>query len=198
MTWGFGILDLAGARRDFASPESHCHRNRAAVNGHWPHGNGALVRIAPQDFSADFPFFRCRHGLRWPFSPGRGASPMPMIVLIGSEAPGRTEWSLARGAQAQMSKPVSDIGAYFAPQIARADCQAQHRMAAQIDQLRDRLAGRETVVRAVMVLVAQGYSDKDAFAWLRRLATDRQERFDAAAERVLAQFPEARRKERGR
>ena len=37
-----------------------------------------------------------------------------------------------------------------------------------------------------MALVAQGLTDEEAFARLRRLATDRRESFEAAAERVLA------------
>lgn len=188
MKRGLRILELAGARAAILHRPhptvTAIERQLAAIGlmaqAHWPE--------LPPDFSADFLFFDVDMGFDGQFPWGDAASPMPLIGLIGSEAPGRIEWSLARGAHAQLLKPVGDSGVYSALLIARAGFQARHRMAAEIGQLRDRLAGRETVVRAVMALVAQGYSDEDAFARLRRLATDRQESFEAAAERVLAQF----------
>jgi two-component system, response regulator / RNA-binding antiterminator len=197
MKRGLRILDLAGARAAIL------HRPHATVAAltrqltaiglmaetYWPE--------LPPDFDADFLFFDVDMGFDGQFPWSDGASPMPLIGLIGSEAPGRVEWSLARGAHAQLLKPVGDSGAYSALLIARAGFDAQHRLAAEIDQLRDRLAGRETVVRAVMALVAQGLSDDEAFARLRRLATDRQESFEAAAERVLAKFPGPYRKGAG-
>lgn len=197
MKRGLRILDLAGARAAIL------HRPHATVaaltrqltaiglmtEAYWPG--------LPPDLDADFLFFDVDMGFDGQFPWGDGASAMPLIGLIGSEAPGRIEWSLARGAHAQLLKPVGDSGVYSALLIARAGFDAQHRMAAEIDQLRDRLAGRETVVRAVMSLVAQGLSDDEAFARLRRLATDRQESFEAAAERVLAKVPGPYRKGAG-
>ena len=41
---------------------------------------------------------------------GRGASPMPSVALIGSEAPGRIEWAIRRGADAAgVCKGVGDV-----------------------------------------------------------------------------------------
>ena len=187
------ILDLAGAR---------------ALILHRPHPTvtalerqlcaiGLTARQVwpdlPPAAEADFLFFDVDMGFDGQFPWGAGASPMPLIALIGSEAPGRIEWSLAQGAHAQLLKPVGDSGVYSALLIARATFEAQARLAAEVSGLRERLAGRETVVRAVMALVGQGMTDQAAFAHLRRLATDRRESFEAAALRVVARFDPPRR-----
>ncbi|WBU54471.1 ANTAR domain-containing response regulator [Paracoccus sp. SCSIO 75233] len=192
------ILELAGARALILhrphTAITALERQLAAIGLHseviWPE--------LPAECDADFLFFDVDMGFDAQFPWPAGQSPMPMIALIGSEAPGRIEWSLARGAHAQLLKPVGDSGVYSALLIARATYQAQACYAAEVAGLRDRLAGRETVVRAVMALVAQGMSDEDAFAKLRRLATDRRESFEAAAERVVAQFDPSGRRGNGR
>ena len=61
---------------------------------------------------------------------------MPMIALIGSEAPGRIEWSLRAGAHAQLLKPVGDNGAYSALLIARDAFDAQKALSAEIADLK--------------------------------------------------------------
>ena len=66
----------------------------------------AWPELGPEALGADFVFFDADmgHDGQFPWSPGQ--SPMPMIALIGSEAPGRIEWALAAGAHAQLLKPV--------------------------------------------------------------------------------------------
>lgn len=182
------ILDLAGAtaaivHRPHGTVTALERQLRAiglSVTTHWPE--------LPASFAADFLFFDVDTGFdaQFPWQPGH--SPMPMIALIGSEAPGRIEWSLSHGADAQLLKPVGDHGVYSALLIARAAYAARHGFAAEIAGLQSRLAARETVVRAVMALVAQGMSDEAAFASLRRMATDRRESFEAAAARIIARF----------
>ena len=83
-----------------------------AVTAHWPDlGPGALA--------ADYTFFDADMGYDAQFPWAPGAAPMPMIALIGSEAPGRIEWALAQGADAQLLKPVGDHGVFGALLIAR-------------------------------------------------------------------------------
>ncbi|QJD16577.1 ANTAR domain-containing response regulator [Paracoccus sanguinis] len=186
MNRAINILDLVGAHAVILHRPhptvAALERQLAAI--------GLSARACWPDLTAGetphFLFFDVDMGFDAQFPWPAGQSPMPLIALIGSEAPGRIEWSLARGAHAQLLKPVGDNGVYSALLIARATFAAQERLSAEIGGLRDRLAGRETVVRAVMALVAQGLTDEEAFARLRRLATDRRESFEAAAERVLA------------
>ncbi|MDP4033707.1 MAG: ANTAR domain-containing protein [Pseudorhodobacter sp.] len=147
----------------------------------WPDlGAGALA--------ADFVFVDADmgHDAQFPWAPG--ASPMPMIALIGSEAPGRIEWSLQIGAHAQLLKPVGDNGAYSALLIARAAFDAHRSLSVEIADLRRRLDGRQTVVRAVTLLAARGKSEADAYAQLRQMAMAWRISFEAAAERIVAHY----------
>ncbi len=187
------ILELAGARAmilhrphpTVTALERQLRAIGLSVCTAWPD--------LPDVTTGDFLFFDVDMGFdgQFPWAPGQ--SPVPMIALIGSEAPGRIEWSLSHGAHAQLLKPVGDSGVYSALLIARAAFEAQHRLAAQISDLQGRLAARETVVRAVMALMAQGMNDEDAFASLRRMATDRRESFEAAAARIIARYDDPKR-----
>lgn len=135
---------------------------------------------------ADFVFFDADmgHDGMFPWAPGE--PPMPMIALIGSEAPGRIEWSLRAGAHAQLLKPVGDHGAYSALLIARDAFDAQRALSAEIADLRRRLDGRQTVVRAVTLLAARGKTEDAAYAQLRHMAMAWRITFEAAAERIVA------------
>ena len=136
--------------------------------------------------AAEFVFFDTDMGFdqQFPWTPG--TAPMPMIALIGSEAPGRIEWALATGADAQILKPVGDGGVYGALLIAGHAFAARRARAAEADALRRRLGERETVVQAVVVLMAQTGSPEAAFAVLRREAMDARIEIEEAAARIVA------------
>ena len=146
----------------------------------------AWPEAVPQAAGADFVFFDADmgHDGMFPWPPGQ--SPMPMVALIGSEAPGRIEWALRAGAHAQLLKPVGDNGAYSALLIARDAFDAQHALSAEIADLRARLDRRQTVVRAVTLLAARGRTEEAAFAQLRQMAMSWRVTFEEAAERVVA------------
>jgi AmiR/NasT family two-component response regulator len=145
--------------------------------------------LGPAAMGADFVFFDADmgHDEQFPWAPGQ--SPMPMVALIGSEAPGRIEWALRAGAHAQLLKPVGDNGAYSALLIARDAFDAQRALSVEIAGLRRRLDERQTVVRAVTLLVARGAKD-DAVAYgqLRRMAMAWRVSFEDAAARVVARL----------
>ncbi len=98
----------------------------------------------------------------WP----SGFAPMPMIALIGSEAPGRIEWALAQGSNAHLLKPIGSTGAYSALLIAAHAYQAARMQADDIRALEDRLRQRPLVVRAILKLMQQERLD-EATAWKR-------------------------------
>lgn len=135
---------------------------------------------------ADYVFFDADmgHDGMFPWPPGE--APMPMIALIGSEAPGRVEWSLRAGSHAQMLKPVGDNGAYSALLIARDAFDAQKALGAEIADLKRRLDGRQTVVRAVTLLAARGKTEEQAYAQLRQMAMAWRISFEDAAARIVA------------
>lgn len=110
---------------------------------------------------------------------------MPMIALIGSEAPGRIEWALSAGATAQLLKPVGDAGVYSALLIARNAYEARRSLNAEVADLRQKLGERQTVVRAVILLMGQTGSEATAYAALRQAAMDAQITLEAAAARII-------------
>lgn len=149
----------------------------------------AWPELGPEALGADFVFFDADmgHDDQFPWAPGQ--SPMPMVALIGSEAPGRIEWALRAGAHAQILKPVGDNGAYSALLIARDAFDAQRAMSVEIADLRRRLDERQTVVRAVTLLAAHGArDDAAAYGQLRQMAMAWRVSFEDAAARVVARL----------
>jgi len=150
------------------------------VTQSWP-------ELAADALGADYVFFDADMGHDGMFPPWpAGEPPMPMIALIGSEAPGRVEWSLRAGSHAQLLKPVGDNGAYSALLIARDAFDAQKALSAEIADLKRRLDGRQTVVRAVTLLAARGKTEEQAYAQLRQMAMAWRISFEDAAARIVA------------
>lgn len=146
----------------------------------------AWPELGPEALAADYIFFDADMGHDGMFPWDAGQPPIPMIALIGSEAPGRIEWSLKAGAHAQMLKPVGDNGAYSALLIARDTFDAQKALSAEIADLRRRLEERQTVVRAVTLLISRGKTEVEAFAQLRQMAMAWRISFEDAAARIVA------------
>jgi response regulator NasT len=142
-------------------------------------------QLPAEALAADFVFFDVDLGFdeQFPWKPGD--APMPLVALIGSEAPGRIEWALSHSADAQLLKPVGNAGVYSALLIARQGFEARRRLAGEIDTLQQRVAERQTIVRAVAALSRDGY-DEGAFAQLRSLAMSWQISLEEAARRVVA------------
>jgi AmiR/NasT family two-component response regulator len=147
--------------------------------------------LPAEALAADFVFFDVDLGFdeQFPWKPG--AAPMPLIALIGSEAPGRIEWALSHKADAQLLKPVGTAGVYSALLIARQSFEARRRLAGEIAALEERVAERQTIVRAVAALSAQGVDDERAYAQLRSLAMSWQVSVEQAARRIVAMTEEA-------
>ncbi|SED13547.1 ANTAR domain-containing response regulator [Rhodobacter sp. 24-YEA-8] len=142
--------------------------------------------LPAEAISADFIFYDADtgHDEQFPWAPG--ASPMPMIALIGSEAPGRLNWALTMGAHAQLLKPVSDKGVYAALLVARANYDRARASDALIADLEDRLSARQTVVQAVMIFVLRGKSEAEAYELLRQTAMAWRVTIEIAAARLVA------------
>jgi len=142
--------------------------------------------LPPSALAADFIFFDADQGHDAQFPWPAGEPPMPIIALIGSEAPGRVEWALNAGADAQLLKPIGGSGAYSALLIARSAFDARQSLGAEIAQLRQRLDQRQTVVRAIALLMGLGKTEDEAYDQLRRMAMAWRISFEDAAERVVA------------
>lgn len=146
----------------------------------------AWPELGPEAIGADYVFFDADMGHDGMFPWIAGQSPMPMIALIGSEAPGRIEWSLRAGSHAQLLKPIGDNGAYSALLIARDAFDTQRYLSAEITDLKRRLDGRQTVVRAVTLLAARGKTEEQAYGQLRQMAMAWRISLEDAAARIVA------------
>jgi AmiR/NasT family two-component response regulator len=142
--------------------------------------------LPAEALAAEFVFFDVDLGFDEQFPWKAGQAPMPLIALIGSEAPGRIEWALSHNADAQLLKPVTNAGVYSALLIARQSFEARRRLADEISALEGRVAERQTIVRAVSALTARGFDDERAYAQLRSLAMSWQISLEDAARRVVA------------
>lgn len=134
---------------------------------------------------ADFLFFDVDHGFDEQFPWKAGEAPMPLVALIGSEAPGRIEWALSLQADAQIVKPVGNAGVYSALLIARRAFDERRRLGEEIASLRRRIGERQTVVRAVVALSGAGIGEEQAYAQLRALAMSWQVSLEDAARRIV-------------
>ena len=190
------VPDLGGARalilhRPHATVQALARQLSAICLTHEAH----RPDLPASALGADFVFFDMDmgHDEQFPWKPGQAS--MPTVALIGSEAPGRVEWALLMGADAQLLKPVGDSGVYSALLIARTAFEARRAMAGEIEGLRSRLAERQTVVRAV-TLMTTGGDDEAAYAELRRLAMGWRITIEEAAARVVAsrEGPDVRRR----
>lgn len=189
MTRRFTARELGGARavilhREHATVKALSRQLTAIglrVTQQWPTLDAAAL-------GADFVFFDADLGHDEQFPWALGQSPMPLIALIGSEAPGRVEWALTAGANAQLIKPIGDTGAYSALLIARAAYDEALALAAEVTDLRHRLSERQTVVQAVNFLMSEGLGETAAFDRLRHMAMDWRVSFEMAAQRVVARY----------
>jgi AmiR/NasT family two-component response regulator len=145
--------------------------------------------LPAEALAADFVFFDADLGFdeQFPWKPGE--APMPLVALIGSEAPGRIEWALSHKADAQLLKPVGNAGVYSALLIARQSFEARKHLAAEIASLRQRVAERQTIVRAVEAL-SKGAGEGRAYGQLRSLAMSWQISVEEAARRIVAMTDE--------
>ena len=80
---------------------------------------------------------------------------MPLVALIGSEAPGRIEWALSHSADAHPLNPVGTAGVYCALLIARQGFEAPQEAGARVPAWR---AGRGAPVdRAAALAALEGW-----------------------------------------
>jgi AmiR/NasT family two-component response regulator len=138
---------------------------------------------------ADVVFFDADLGYDGQFPWPAGQAPMPLIALLGSEAPGRVEWAIAQGADAHILKPIGSAGVYSALVIARHAFAARHQLLAEIDDMRDRLRRRPTVARAVIAIMqGEKMNEAAAFRRLRQIAMETRRTIEDAAETVVARY----------
>jgi len=108
----------------------------------------------------------------WP----KGAPTVPLIAMIGSEAPGRLEWVLSHNSSAHLIKPVQSSGVFSTLVIAYSNFERQRLEACKLEALEHRIAQRPAVFRALLSIIdASGLDDEAAFGILRFGAMSRRQ-----------------------
>ncbi len=143
--------------------------------------------IDSQNADYDVVFFDADMGHDEQFPWPGGFAPMPMVALIGSEAPGRIEWALGQGSNAHLLKPIGSTGAYSALLIATHAYEAVRRQAGEIRVLEERLRRRPRVVSAILKLMQQERIDETG-AWkrMRKIAMDLGITIEEAADAICS------------
>jgi AmiR/NasT family two-component response regulator len=120
--------------------------------------------------------------------PQRGAEPcVPRIALIGTEAPSRLARVVRHGCSSHILKPIRSSGVFTALLLAVNEHEQRQKMSRENDVLRQRLAGRRIVTKAVVEMMdAHGIDQDDAYERLRLAAMNRRVPIDDMAREQLA------------
>lgn len=115
----------------------------------------------------DLVFFDADEGAGQTF--GAAAPPdCPCIALVGNEAPSRLTRVVNQRAASHILKPIRSAGVYTAVFLAVNEARTRLQSQRDIEVLRQRLAGRRSVTRAVVHLMRLCGIDEDAaYCWLR-------------------------------
>lgn len=124
---------------------------------------------------------------QFPWAPG--LAPMPIIALIGSEAPGRIAWTIGQGADAQLLKPIGSAGLYSALVVASQGYLRRTSQTKEIARLKDQLAKRQIVAEATAILMLKRNCDAEAaYNQLRKTAMAERRSIEKAAAAIVAGF----------
>lgn len=116
---------------------------------------------------------------------------LPLIALIGSEAPSRLARVIQHRAASHILKPVRSSGIFTALLLAVNEHTVRMRHKQEMQALNRRLSGRRIVMKAVMQLITRcGLSEEDAYDWLRREAMQRRIPMEDMARHAIGLGPD--------
>ncbi|TYC60658.1 ANTAR domain-containing protein [Rhodobacterales bacterium] len=145
--------------------------------------------LSAEHRSSDIILFDADMGHEEQFPWPQSDQPMPMVALIGSEAPGRVEWAIQRGAGAHLGKPIGSTGVFGALVVAVRSFQTSRAATDRIADLESRLARRPNVVEAVVLLMdLHKCTSGEAYGHLRSLAMTGRVSVEDAADALVAQI----------
>jgi AmiR/NasT family two-component response regulator len=116
-----------------------------------------------------------------------GEAPMPLVALLGSEAPGRIAWAMEHGAGALIAKPIVASAVY--PCLVMAAHMHRQRLATgkRMADLEERMRLRPLVHSAVQAIMAvRPLDESGAYSLLRGTAMRRRLTIEHVAAEILA------------
>lgn len=109
----------------------------------------------------------------------------PIVMVTAFSQTSYVEQACQAGAMAYLVKPFTKSDIMPAMQVAVSRFNEQRALAAEVDDLSERLETRKAIDRAKGLLMARGLSEPDAFRRLQKLAMDKRKSLREIAEAVL-------------
>lgn len=178
-----GIPNFRGQRALVLHPED---RNRDAIleqlerlgvsaSARWP-------TEAASSADVDVVFFDSDLGFDGLFAWTPGAATVPLIATLGSEAPGRIEWTLRQRPSAYLLKPIGSTGVFSALSIAFHEFALRSAQEKARRRSEERLNMRGAVLLAAATLMRRYEADADiAFRMLRTESMRRRTTLEAVS-----------------
>ncbi len=182
-----GIPNFRGQRALVLHPED---RNRDAILEQLERlGVSARARWPAEAVSSvgvDMAFFDSDLGFDGLFEWAPGGSTVPLIATLGSEAPGRIEWTLRQRPSAYLFKPIGSTGVFSALSIAFHEFAQRSAQEKAQRRSEERLNMRGAVLLAAATLMRRYEADADiAFRMLRAESMRRRTTLEAVSLLVL-------------
>ena len=181
---GWRALILHRPHQNVDALTAQCARIGIAAEQAWPTLENS---DAMRDFNVLLIDADMGYDEQFPWAPG--LAPMPMIALIGSEAPGRIAWTIGQGADAQLLKPIGSAGLYIALVVASQGFLRRTAQTEEIALLKNQLAKRQVVAEANAILMLKHNCDAEAaYNRLRKTAMAERRSIEKAAAGIVASF----------
>ncbi len=134
----------------------------------------------------DLVFFDADDGANCALKDALLPSTVPLIAVIGSEAPSHLARVVRFRAASHIPKPVRSSGVFTAILLAMNEHAARMTQEKEMQSMRRRLAGRRRVIEAVLSLMTtRGVDERKAYGWLRHEAMRRRIPMEDMARHVL-------------
>lgn len=136
--------------------------------------------------SCDVLFFDADEGMG-PILDGVTLPDVPLVALIGVEAPSRLSRVVRARAAGHIAKPIRSTGVFTALFLAFNEFAVRQRRAEERRALEERVRARRFVTKAILkMMAAQGVDDEEAYRQLRRESMRRRMTVEALCEQVLS------------
>lgn len=145
----------------------------------WP-----AMRVSAE--GTDVLFFDSDLGFDELFGWEPGRADLPLVAILGSEAPGRVEWTLAQEPSAYLMKPIGSTGVFSALSIAFHNFALRRSREQALRRSEEQLQLRGTVLRAAVLLMKRyGIDDAEALQLLRAEAMRHRTTLEAVSALIL-------------
>jgi AmiR/NasT family two-component response regulator len=139
----------------------------------------------------DVAFFDADLGYDGLFSWPSDRPPIPLVAMMGSEAPGRIEWTLSQAPSAYLIKPIGSTGVFSALAIAFHSFQTQAQLNETVADLTRRVKARPALFKALLIVMERfGIGDAEAYQLLRSESMNRRISIEDLSQ-MIAVKPEA-------